>query len=165
MSKPLPKLTTRQRVNFERKIKVVGDCWEWQGSKSKGYGHVKLNGKTYKAHRIAYFIATGHDPGGKLACHSCDNRRCCRPDHVFPGTTADNAQDAATKGRLSRTHQLKGSSNPNAKLTEAIARIIKLSDEPNVILAKRYGISDMIVSLIKRGERWAHIDRVPTVRA
>jgi len=31
--------------------------------------------------------------------HSCDNRRCVRPDHLSAGTVADNNRDMTQKGR------------------------------------------------------------------
>jgi len=34
-----------------------------------GYRFVKLNGKTYAAHRIIYFMATGEDPGVMMVDH------------------------------------------------------------------------------------------------
>ena len=39
-------------------------------------------------------------PDGLVLCHTCDNPRCVRPDHLFPGTMMDNIQDAKRKGRM-----------------------------------------------------------------
>lgn len=157
MPKPLPKLTLRQVANFVRKTKVVGECLEWQAGLQNGYGRVCIGKMTFKAHRIAYFIWTGVDPGDKLTCHTCDNPKCIRPSHLFTGTNQENIQDASRKGRLDGHTDQQGSKNSQAKLSEDQARVIKHSAEPNVVLARRYHISAMVVGLIKRGRRWSHI--------
>ncbi len=35
----------------------------------------------------------------KLACHTCDTPLCVNPDHVWPGSHADNSDDKLAKGR------------------------------------------------------------------
>src|SRR5262245_30404599 len=37
---------------------------------------------------------------GFCACHTCDNRPCVNPDHLFEGTKGDNARDSIKKGRF-----------------------------------------------------------------
>jgi hypothetical protein len=72
-------------------------CWEWQGSRyPSGYGH--FLGREY-AHRRAFELANGPVPAGRLVCHHCDNKPCCRPDHLYAGTPADNRRDFALRGR------------------------------------------------------------------
>jgi hypothetical protein len=98
-----------------RKIRVVdGDgCWEWQGHvDQKGYGRFSFN--TFEkrtcgnSHRSVYEMHVGRIlPKNILVCHRCDNRKCCRPDHLFEGTAKDNMVDCSTKGRNSsskKTH-------------------------------------------------------------
>lgn len=80
-------------------------CWPWLGASSgAGYGVVQKPGDRtqHGTHRIALVLRLGRDLApGELACHHCDNPPCCNPDHLFPGSVADNARDASAKGRLS----------------------------------------------------------------
>ena len=81
-------------------------CWLWQGTMLKqGYGCFKIAGKMYKAHRVSYIYAKGAILAGLILCHTCDNPRCVRPDHLFPGTYKDNMQDAKNKGRMATGDQ------------------------------------------------------------
>jgi hypothetical protein len=80
-------------------------CWEWNGTiTKKGYGYIKVRSdfKTtlskLRVHRISYEYHFG-DIGDKLVCHSCDNRRCFNPAHLFLGTYKDNYDDCKRKGR------------------------------------------------------------------
>lgn len=100
---PHPPLTNHEalRRRFDRYVRrMPNGCWEWQGSRNqKGYGTVGCNSRSYKAHRVAYELATGEWPGANLICHHCDNPGCVNPAHLFVGTPRDNMQDKVRKGR------------------------------------------------------------------
>lgn len=82
-------------------ITMPNGCMEWKGARDvNGYGRTHHNGRSgYKAHRLAMEYS-GHNTNGWLVCHKCDNPPCINPDHLFLGTTADNAFDAQLKGRI-----------------------------------------------------------------
>lgn len=76
-------------------------CINWSGSKDVyGYGRFKKEGKTYKAHRVAYEKAHGVSLIPKQhICHKCDNPSCVNPDHLFLGDGRANALDRHSKSR------------------------------------------------------------------
>lgn len=148
-------LNDKQQRNFNAKLKRVGSCLVWTGGTTvDGYGLVKIGKKTLRAHRVAYYLKTGIDPGTLRVCHKCDNAPCCEPSHLFQGTSSDNRIDCVTKGRHASR---KGSKNPSAKLTVTQARKIRVSNESNLALAALYGVSRSCINSIKLGKSWPHI--------
>lgn len=94
---------------FWSKVNVPQDrldkdyCWEWRASLDRhGYGQFKpvVGANPLRAHRVAWEIWNGRDvPGGLLILHSCDNPKCCNPNHLSPGTHKQNSEDMVKRGR------------------------------------------------------------------
>lgn len=133
-----------------------GECWEWRGGISKdGYGVIHRAGKRRLAHRFTYEQLVGDIPRGKLLRHSCDNPPCCNPEHLTPGTNADNSRDMIERDRSPR-----GSRHPNARVTEAMVVEMrrKHSDGATMTeLARQYGVSLSTASRILRRAGWRHV--------
>jgi hypothetical protein len=88
---------------FWPKVQKTDGCWLWRSPDKRGYGTIWDNArkKNRRATQVSWEIHHGKSfPDGMDACHTCDNPPCVRPDHIFPGTAKDNAQDALRKGRL-----------------------------------------------------------------
>lgn len=131
------------------------DCWPFLGRKNNnGYGATKYCGKRWGAHRLAFFLKYNETP--KVVCHSCDNRICCNPNHLFGGTNQDNATDAKNKGRHAH-----GETHGHSKITIKQVREIREKYSPRVVsqrmLAKEYGVSQCTIFSILDKKTWAHV--------
>lgn len=90
---------------FERLMKrtTYNDkgCFIWTGPRMvKGY--IMHCHRAFRAsgHRIVYMLIHGvRLAKEEQVCHSCDERRCWNPAHLFVGSNQDNAKDMAAKKR------------------------------------------------------------------
>ena len=148
-----------------KKVVVLGpdDCWEWRGwrddrgGSAMGYGRIHVFdewGKTHNVpvHRVAWMLTYGAIPEGLDVLHQCDNPPCCNPSHLFLGTDVDNAADRSAKDRGAR-----GERSGLAKLTESDVREIRSSNLLQRELAKRFGVSQPLIGMIRRRVIWKHV--------
>jgi hypothetical protein len=148
----------KQRLLSRLTVDEVTGCWNWTGPKiGKGYGMIRVpwTRSPGYVHRVAWIVHNGDIPRGMLVCHKCDNRLCGNPDHLFLGTSGDNLQDMRGKGR-----HLYGERNTGAKLTEEqVLQIHELAKTglAQAKIAAQFGVGQMTICRILRGERWNHI--------
>lgn len=146
---------------FWSKVERRGDddCWIWKAHTSKkGYGKFDIDGRTHRAHRVAWMLAHGEIPEGLCVLHSCDTPGCVNERHLFLGDNDLNVADRNAKGR-----QARGSSNGWSVLTEDQVVAIKseLGDagmSPSGI-ADKYGVHQRTIKDIRDGVTWTHLHK------
>ena len=157
------KSTTETRYQFL--VRTIAEhssneCLIWPFPKCKlwGYAYVHVPtepGRSKRIHRVAYKLKHGHYPVHD-ACHSCDNRACYNPNHIFDGTDLDNFADMIRKGR-----SMRGEKNNMAVLTEKM--VIQARTEyrdggyTRREMAEKYGLSIGGMRKLLSGHSWPHI--------
>jgi DNA-binding NarL/FixJ family response regulator len=118
---------------------------------------MRFEGREQGAHRVAWRLFRGEIAKGIVVCHKCDVRACVNPEHLFPGTAAENVQDMTQKGRSPR-----GEQHGSAKLTtEQVSRIKTMLAEGRLYMseiAREFGVSQTTIGAIKKGKTWKTVN-------
>jgi hypothetical protein len=143
--------------SFWALVEVVDDedsCWLWKAHED---GTIRRYAwfRHQSAHRVAYWIATGVDPGKAYVLHHCDVGRCVRPSHLHLGDNSMNMQERTARGRFVHKGFAKtkpAPTQPRRKLTPQQVDDIRAEYSTRTIsqraLAKKYGIDQGHVSAI-----------------
>jgi hypothetical protein len=143
----------RTREHIENRLSRQGECLVWTGAlTTKGYGHLVFHGRRWQLHRLVWTWHFGPISPGKLILHTCDNPACGNPEHLFMGTHQDNMDDMVRKGRAA---DQRGVKNGNARLTLQQVDEIRAAKGSQYAIAHQYGISQSMVSRIRRKENWS----------
>lgn len=156
---------------FWSAVNKTDGCWCWiRKPGESGYGQIqcrRISQAPLLAHRVSWELSCGAIPEGLHVLHTCDNRICVRPDHLFLGTQDDNNDDRDRKGRVAsgdrngaRTIRaansfvrdggsgLAGEDHPMVKLSdEQVAALLADYNESGRVrgvkarLAAKYGVS------------------------
>lgn len=146
-----------QRFWIKVNVCASSDCWEWKSGLADGrYGSFKLDGKTRGSHRVSFFLTHGRWP--QPSClHTCNNPKCCNPEHLYEGNQKDNMEYRDSQGRTAS-----GEQNGSAKLTQGQADWIGARARrgrwgpgvPQSEIARMFGVSRQHVSEIVNGKNW-----------
>lgn len=142
---------------IQQNIAEVNGCWIWQARvfDKDGYPLIQQGPKLWRACRLSYLLHYGYLSQHSVL-HTCDNRKCCNPDHLYLGTQAENMRDAVERGRTNT-----GEKHWNAKLSESDVKQIKFELALGIAvetIAKLHRVSRWCVSNIASGVRWKHLE-------
>lgn len=132
-------------------------CWEWTASTdTSGYGLFRPTSHAMdKAHRWSWEQDRGPIPVGMQVLHTCDNRRCVRPSHLFLGTLPTNMADRNQKAR-----QARGERAGRHILTDEIvlaARAMRRAGSTYKAVAGRFNVNPATMTKAITGRSWKHL--------
>jgi len=122
--------------------------WPFAIRKSSGYGafDIRENGRKINVdiHRYICKISNGIPELGKEAAHTCGNRICINPHHLYWASHLQNMQDAISHKTL------KGGGIYRQRIYEEDRQKIIASKEHHRVWADKYDVSIQHISEIRR---------------
>jgi hypothetical protein len=146
------------RKDGRTKQMVLGPVWCQlrHGTQPNGAHYVSIRRKSVLVHRLVLLVFVGPCPDGMECCHWDDDRSNNRLSNLRWDTRKANRSDGIRNGK-----QPRGVRHGMAKITEEIVRAIRseyaTGGVTQTALARKYGLGQMQVSRIIRGEQWDHI--------
>lgn len=104
-----------------------------------------------------YFLIKGEIPKDYYICHHCDNPKCYLIDHLFLGSSKDNAQDRLEKGREGNRKNVK---NGRSKLNDDDISTIRSMYSIGITgtkIAKKFNVTHVLIYKIINKKLWDHI--------
>ena len=142
-------LTPRTITYFWNQINRTESCWYWKGTRSNGYGIIRVGVKPTLAHRVSWLIHKGEIPVGRKILCSCETRGCCNPDHLYLRPNI-NIRSEQKESR----NQPHGEQHYRASISNELVREIRNRREQSeriCSIARDLNISwDVVYSVIKR---------------
>lgn len=125
-------------------------CRIWKKSIHQcGYGNVSIFGINLYAHVLSCMAKNKKKKEPDMfARHLCGNKICVNSEHLEFGTRSQNTIDS-----IKNDHS-------GVKLSIEIAEEIRNSEEPYKDLAKKYGVSSSLISMIKNEDRWKKVNYI-----
>jgi hypothetical protein len=151
-------VTLTDRIHAKVDKRGADDCWPWTGRLSEGYGVIDFAGRPHRVSRLVLAAHLGRPLRFKfLACHTCDNRLCCNPAHLYEGTHADNNADTRARGPWAPPPRLVGAQAPHARLSESDIPVIRAriaAGDSHRAIAAVFGVTYGAIGGIATGKNW-----------
>jgi hypothetical protein len=145
----------RERLARHAEREADTGCLVWRGARTaNGYGGITFLGKTYMVHRLAWLAHQGPIPSDLRICHTCDNRLCLEPSHLFLGTPQQNTIDMIRKGR---GRVFGGRERLDEGKVASIKRRLRAGESVST-LAAEMSVSINTIGDIKRGRTWIFVE-------
>lgn len=151
------KNTVPAGLSIEQRFRAYGwrktdrGCWLWLGPReAQGYGTLKVDGVTHKAHRVALSLTGVTVAPGDAVLHSCDNPPCVNPAHLRVGTWRDNAKDRDVRLR-------NGRSKLSPEQVRRIRTLYATGEHTQAELGSLFGVTFQTISRVIRKQAWSHV--------
>lgn len=145
------------------KAKTIDDagCWIWQGYYGNKVPSVYQDGTMKPVRKVIASLLGKQLPKRVFIHSSCENSSCVNPDHYKIYTEKQHMAVILKKSHQSLTRAAnvqRYKRKNNAKLNEHIAQEIRLSDETNASLARKYGVNKTVISKVRRNLSWVNVN-------
>ncbi len=141
-------------------ILIENGCFIWTGFINEGgYGRARLGKALVFVHRFMYERYHGVTlTRDQCVCHKCDTPGCCRREHLWIGSSQDNADDRDKKGRnINYCGENHGGSKLKNKDVLEIKDLIRCGRMTSDEIAAQYGAHGSTIHLIKHGKQWKSV--------
>lgn len=124
------------------------NCWIWQKSfGSHGYDQIATgDSRIETVHRVSCEVFHGKS-NLKDVLHSCDNKKCCNPDHLSWGSRSQNMIDVSVRTKRS-----------SQKLDVDKVKYIRSCSLSAKTLAEKLGVSKDLINKVRSRKAWSHVE-------
>ena len=125
---------------IRNRTEKVGLCWIWTGFKNNsGYGQTSFKGKSWRAHRLLYYLFKGPIANGMTIDHLCQNKACVNPEHLQVVSSSENiARRTKKKKKCLFGHHIKGKNRMICYLKRYGKRVCKICHDNKKLIHNTY---------------------------